>query len=375
MSDRLSRVTGILVSHRRTIIRSVLGWTAFALIFALQNYAYGIYLGYPVVFSTTLIIWLICAYSWLLFTPVIIYLARGFQLSREQLWKNLPVHIVAGALISFFQLTIFVLVRQLLLGVPEKPFSFSDDIQKVLISEFPRNYLTFWVVTGICHFRLINRRYIERQRDTARLALERSQLETQLAQARLDSLKMQLHPHFLFNTLNSISVLMRDDVESANQMLVRLSELLRIALKSSSSHEVLLKDELDFLVRYLEIEKIRFQDRLQFEFDVDDRALASKVPNLILQPIVENAIKYGVAPQASNGLIKISAAKENGSVHLVVADNGPGFDTSSDDGNGIGLKNTRERLRKLYADRHEFVVTSGARGGVQVEITLPFNAD
>src|SRR5215510_13802975 len=124
MSDRLSRLMKALVSHRRTILRSVLGWTAFALIFALQNYAYGIYLGYPVVFSTTLIVWLICGYSWLLFTPVMIYLAREFQLSRGRILRNLPIHIVAGALISFFQLTIFVLVRQALLGSPpDKPFS------------------------------------------------------------------------------------------------------------------------------------------------------------------------------------------------------------------------------------------------------------
>jgi two-component system, LytTR family, sensor kinase len=362
------------MAHRRTIVRSVLGWTAFGLIFALQNYAYGTYLGHPVVFSTTLIVWLICAYAWLVFTPAMIYLASRFQLSRGSVLRNLPVHIVAGALISFFQLTIFVLVRQALLGSPEKPFSFGESIRSVLISEFPRNYLIFWVVTGICHFRLINRRYIERQSETARLALERAQLETQLAQARLDSLKMQLHPHFLFNTLNSISVLMRDDTDAANKMLVRLSELLRIALKSANEQEVTLKDELDFLLRYLEIEKVRFQDRLQFEFKIDDEALESKVPNLILQPIVENAIKHGIAPSAVSGVIKIVATRDNGSVHLVVADNGPGFDATADDGKGIGLRNTKERLRKLYADRHEFIVTSGALGGVRVEITLPFNA-
>jgi LytS/YehU family sensor histidine kinase len=218
------------------------------------------------------------------------------------------------------------------------------------------------------------RRYREREKRAAQLEIAAAQLETQLAQAQLDALKMQIHPHFLFNTLNSISVLMQDDVSAANKMLIRLSELLRAALKSEKAQEVSLRQELEFLRGYLEIEQMRFQDRLHVDFDVDAETLDSLVPNLILQPLVENAIKHGIAPRAEAGTICVEAHRENGHVRLSVRDDGSGLSETKNQSNGIGLANTRARLEKLYGAEHSFEIVSPSAGGLEVKVTIPFRS-
>ena len=309
----------------------------------------------------------------MLLTPAVVFLSERFFIKGGQIGRNLAIHFLAGSAISLFQLSVFIFVRQWLLGNAQKPFSFSTDFQKLFVGEFHINLLIYWIVVGISHLRLINRRYLEREREMARLALETSQLETKLAHAQLDALKMQLHPHFLFNTLNSISVLIHDDAKAANRMLVRLSELLRVALKRESSQEVSLKDELEFLRGYLEIEQVRFQDRLQVDFDVEKETLDARVPNLILQPLVENAIKHGIAPLAEAGKILIETRRQNGFVQLSVSDNGAGLNDLVKDTNGIGLKNTQERLEKLYGEKQHFEITSKEGGGLQVKIKIPFH--
>lgn len=362
----------IVSRYWKIIVLGFLGWTLFGVFFALQNYVNSLYFGQQLNFGTILIIWLICGYAWMCFTPLVIFLANRFFITSGQLRRNLTLHFLGGALISIFQLSTFILVRQLILGSPPpRPFSFTADFQRYFVAEFHVNLLIYWILIGIAHLRTINRRYVERERETARLALETAQLETQLAQAQLDALKMQLHPHFLFNTLNSISVLMRDDAKAANRMLVRLSDLLRIALRSESTQEVSLKDELDFLRGYLEIEQVRFQDRLQVDFKVEKETLETRVPNLILQPLVENAIKHGIAPRAGLGKILIETRRENGFVELSVTDNGEGLNDSAQNTNGIGLKNTRERLEKLYGQKQQFEIIEH-EGGWQVKIRIPF---
>jgi len=186
---------------------------------------------------------------------------------------------------------------------------------------------------------------------------------------------MQLHPHFLFNTLNSISVLMRDDTQAANRMLLRLSELLRVSLKRESNQEIPLREELEFLGSYLEIEQTRFQDRLTVNFDIEKDTLDAYVPNLILQPIVENAIRHGIAPRAEAGLIQIQAYRENGSVELCVKDNGAGLSETEGIKSGIGLANTWKRLEKLYAEHYGFEISSPSTGGLQVILKIPFHTN
>jgi signal transduction histidine kinase len=359
--------------HKRLIILGFVGWTLFGVFFALQSYVNAIYFGQRISLGNTFAVWLICGYAWMFLTPLVMHLAERFFIESGKIRRNLIIHFLAGSVISLVQLSVFIFVRQWLLGNPQKPFSFSGDFQKLFVGEFHVNMLIYWIVVGISHLRLINRRYLERERERARLTLETAQLETKLAQAQLDALKMQLHPHFLFNTLNSISVLMRDDVKAANQMLVRLSELLRVALKNEGTQEISLKDELDFLRGYLEIEQIRFQDRLQVDFEVEKETLDAIVPNLILQPLVENAIKHGIAPRAEGGKILIEAKRQNGFIRLAVSDNGAGLSDSAKNENGIGLKNTQERLEKLYGEKQQFELAPKAGGGLQVKIKIPFH--
>lgn len=357
--------------HWQIIILGFLGWTLFGVFFALQNYVNAVYFGQRLAFGNTLAVWLICGYAWMFLTPLVVFLAERFFIKSGNFGRNLPIHFLAGSVISLFQLSVFIFVRQWLLGNPNKTFSFSIDFQKLFIGEFHVNLLIYWIVVGIAHLRLIHRRFLERERETARLALSTAQLETNLAKARLDALKMQIHPHFLFNTLNSISVLMRDDAPAANRMLVRLSELLRVALKSESSQEVALKDELEFLRGYLEIEQTRFQDRLTVNFEIEKETLDAQVPNLILQPLVENAIRHGIAPRVEAGKIQITARRDNGFVQLSVSDNGAGFDNSAKESGGIGLSNTRERLEKLYGENQKFEIISN--GGLQIKIQIPYH--
>ncbi len=202
-----------------------------------------------------------------------------------------------------------------------------------------------------------------------------SQLESELARAQVQILEMQLQPHFLFNTLNSIMVLIRQQPDLASRMVARLSEFLRLTLDSAGMQEVPLRRELEFLDRYLHIERIRFGDRLQFEQHVDPYVLDALVPNLILQPLVENAIRHGVSKRRGPALISVSAERLNGSLTIHVRDNGVGL-TARGGGainEGIGLKNIRQRLLHLYGDACEFSLESPPGGGVDVVLTLPFH--
>src|SRR5688572_32414350 len=178
---------------------------------------------------------------------------------------------------------------------------------------------------------------------------------------------MQLQPQFLFNTLNTISVLMKEDVQLADQVLLRLSDLLRLSLKSTDNHEVTLREELEFLRNYLEIEQTRFQDRLTVRYDIDEQAFDAQVPNLILQPLVENAIRHAVAPKPGKSTVEIRAARRNGKVELQVRDDGPGLPAVTK-GNGIGLSNTRARLDKLYGSAHTFELSPANGHGLHVTV-------
>jgi len=204
---------------------------------------------------------------------------------------------------------------------------------------------------------------------------EREQMEVRLAQAKLESLKLQLHPHFLFNTLNTITALITTDPPAAERVVSGLSELLRISLYNAGEQEVPLERELELLEPYLAIQQIRFQDRLAVAMTVAPDTRRALVPNLILQPLVENAIRHGIAPRAAAGLVQIHARREDGMLHLRVADNGVGPHASGGrwPAEGVGLGNTRARLQYLYGDRHRFELDGSPQGGFSVGITIPFH--
>jgi len=208
-------------------------------------------------------------------------------------------------------------------------------------------------------------------RETQQRALREANLETRLMEAQLTALQHQLQPHFLFNTLHAISALMHRDVNLADKVLVRLSDLLRITLESGSEKEVRLSRELDFIRSYLEIEQTRIGDRLTTEIKIDGNTLDCWVPTLILQPLVENAVKYGVAPHVGLGRIEIGASRRSGLLTLTVSDNGPGPVTAERvRPGGIGLTNTRGRLLHHYGDKGELKIDRRP-DGFTAQITFP----
>jgi LytS/YehU family sensor histidine kinase len=227
--------------------------------------------------------------------------------------------------------------------------------------------LIYWVILGMSHaFSYYN--------SFRKGELKASELRTQLVQSQLEALKMQVHPHFLFNTLHSISALLSKDTEGARKMITRLGDFLRLTLENSGSMEVTLQQEIEFLNGYLEIERIRFQDRLTTEIRVDPEVLDVRVPNLILQPIVENAMRHAIG-NSKSGRVEVTAAPRNGVVRIEVKDNGPGIQAEqlleARHGRGLGLANTQARLAGLYGDSARFELSNNPTGGLIVSFEIP----
>jgi len=235
------------------------------------------------------------------------------------------------------------------------------------VKTFHFNLLIYWVIVSVSHAFDYYRQMQERE-------LRAAELEKRLAQARLQTLQMQLNPHFLFNSLHAISALVHKDADMADQMITRLSDLLRYALEGTDAQEVPLRQELDFLRRYLEIEQTRFGDRLAVGLEIAPETLDALVPNLLLQPLVENAIRHGIEPRAKPGRIELRAGCENGQLKLEVRDNGVGLSPDRKVEEGVGLSNTRARLKQLYGERHRFALSETPGGGLSVSLELPFRA-
>ena len=309
---------------------------------------------------------------WAPLYPLILWLIERIPIQRRQRVRPLLAHAGLSVLVSLLHLALFASVYWVALNVLyaapwEDPLKkvikvFSAEVpvifRIIFTLDFHVGIIVYWVILSL----VLTFNYYRRT----------ALLETQLAQAQLQALKMQLQPHFLFNTLTAIAELMHIDVEKADRMITRLSELLRLTLQHVGTQQVPLSRELDFLQRYLEIEKIRFGDRLSVILDVQNDALNTNVPTLLLQPLVENAVRHGVAPRVGPGTIRIGAARHNGHLRLTVQDDGPGIKDDPDhrSDSGIGLANTRARLEQLYGGRHTFTLRNLETGGLSVEITI-----
>jgi two-component sensor histidine kinase len=352
---------------------------------------------------------------WALLAPLVAALAYWFPLRHPKLYYTIPIHILACAGSLFIaewinrSLEPFLRPSQAALrfnrpGAPDEPFergrAFGPPPRRPEPDEFPpgpgfepppdrgfapplearragflRNSVmrgrfnapVYWIVVSIVHALSYYRRSQERERK----AIE---LENRLTQARLEVLRMQLHPHFLFNTLHAISTLVHKDPKAADEMITNLSELLRATLDSSDQQEIPLRQELDLLDRYLEIQQVRFGQRLQIEKQIDTSALDAVVPTLILQPLVENAIKHGIEPRPGPGRILIRAQKNDRALHLSIRDNGNGLQPAPNKPEGIGLANTRARLQELYGSQARLLLNSGSDGGCSVELEMPYRA-
>jgi two-component system LytT family sensor kinase len=342
------------------------GWTLFGLFFACQRYIERAYAGSPTSWAKVLTAWAACAYLWAALTPFVLWLARRFPFGRERWARPLLIHVGAGILISIAHLGVYLLALQLLLGDAERTFASFGNWWQMVVAELHFNFLLYSAIVGLSH--ALNHYRQKRERELAA-----AQFEAELAQAQLDALRLQLQPHFLFNTLNTISVLMLKDVNRARQTLGHLSELLRALLKHSETHEVTLKQELEFLENYLEIERARFPDRLKVGIYADPITLGARVPSLILQPLVENAIKHGIAPRAEAGRIEIRAERLNGSIRLQVRDDGAGITQQAADGAAcrVGLSNTKARLERMYGSGCRLELSDAPGGGTLVNILIP----
>ena len=358
--------------HGRKFLLILGAWTFYAFFFAGDLIIGRAYDGRPLMASRTVVEWLVCGYIWAGLTPFVLAVVRRFPFDRQNRLRSLAIHILAAALIAFFQLSVYFAAISVILGRPHS-VSWLQVFRGLVIANYHVEFLTYWVIVGIALAADYYQRYRERELSAARLELKTSQLEAQLSQSRLEALRIQLQPHFLFNALNSISVLMREDVAAANRMLVELSNLLRLTLATDISHEISLKKEVELIESYLQIQQTRFQDRLQVSVIIDPIVLEARVPSLIFQPLVENSIKHGIAVRAGNEKIEIRAERSNGSLKLQVLDDGPGLTNESRRSNqaGIGLSNTRARLERLYSADQRLELSNRAEGGVCVTIIIP----
>jgi signal transduction histidine kinase len=321
----------------------------------------------PAPFAVLLVLNLGYWYSWATLAPGILWLSRRFPLDKQSWHVSLPAHVGGVFVATTLHIAMAVATRMATYAaIGESTDSWRLEARRMFFLNFDWEMMTYWAIVGLSHA-------LAYHREAQTRALNASQLETRLVEAQLQSLQRQLQPHFLFNTLNTISALMHRDVDAADAMIARLSDLLRISLQMVGVQEVTLKEELDFLSKYLEIEQTRFRDRLTVVFDVAPDTFDALVPNLILQPLVENAIKHGIGPRPAPGTITIRARRIGTMLELVVQDNGVGLSAArlSDFNRGIGLSNTRSRLDHLYGSIHRFEFRQPAEGGLLVLIAIP----
>lgn len=331
-------------------------WTIFPLLSALQEAFYSAYVGRAIEWRELLPIRIADWYTCALFTPLCFWLVRRFPLQRGMWIRNAAVHLTVISMAVTLKFAIYVeLARRLR---PAQNWRLDTILARGFVSES----IAFWALLGIVHAVEYHRRYREREVHAVRL-------EAELAGARLDALTAQLQPHFLFNTLHSVSTLMRRDVDAAEEMLAHLGDLLHRTLRHQDSHEIPLAEELELLRHYLDIMKIRFQDRLAERISIDENVRSALVPPFILQPLVENAIHHGIARKPGAGLLEIAARRAGASLEITVRDDGEGFGGGSE---GVGLSNTRRRLEELYGRQQSLELLPAEGGGLLVRITIPF---
>ncbi|HVG24508.1 MAG TPA: histidine kinase, partial [Thermoanaerobaculia bacterium] len=339
--------------NRRVVLLALLAWTLVALYFATQAYFNPAYEERPR-WSDAVAVNLTYYWLWGLTAPLVTLLARRFPLRSV---RNAGVHVAASILLTAVQLVVAETILWNFVGsVYRRHTPFWESLSMAFGVNFHSSLPTYWVILAA---------YL-----AWTYARNTSRLETQLAHAQLDALKMQLNPHFLFNTLNSVSALMYVDVDAADAMLTRLSDFLRTTLERPIAQEIPLSEEIAFVQRYLEIERMRFEERLRVNVDVAAGTEDALVPALILQPLVENAIHHGIARRPDGGAIGIRALRRDDMLHLVVTDD---VDGTPDVRERVGLSNTRARLQALYGSRHELRY-GPTNFGFAVEIAIPCSA-
>jgi two-component sensor histidine kinase len=336
--------------------------TVVAVLYSLERYFYARLIGQPIALSQLVPRELVFTYAWALLAPLVMFVARRYPVWTERGLRNWAIQLSAMAAFVVVHIGLFTLATVAL--DPALPTRDAlDAFGRFLLTWTVLDASVFCTLVAVHHAVVYYR--VSRDR-----AIRASQLETRLAQSQLQMLRMQLQPHFLFNTLHSISALMHKDVRRADSMIVALSDLLRMSLQNIGAQEVPLQSELEFLQRYLEIMTLRFGDRLDVVMDVDEDARDARVPNLFLQPLVENSFRHGFGDVGA-GSIRISVRRDGEMLRCDVSDDGRGLRSGHKE--GVGLTSTRQRLEHLYGDRQSFTLQGAPGKGVHVSMAIPFH--
>ena len=301
-------------------------------------------------------------YFWALLSPLVFLIARRLRVDRRS-WPLIgAIHLVVGCVVALAEIAITTVTELWLAPTPGE--GLGALYHRLVLREFHFAYMIYWVLVAAGHAYMYYRQ-----------AEEAAELRSQLYQAQLEALQMQLHPHFLFNTLHTIATLTRaQQTDTAVEMLGGLGTLLRKSLGPAGRNEVSLREEVSLLHLYLDIEKRRFQDRLRVTIDVEAETLDAQLPSLILQPLVENAIRHGLGRNVGEGIVEVAAERVEGALCIEVRDDGPGFAAPpSDDGHHIGLANARKRLERLYGAAHRLEVGNRPGGGAIVRLEIPWH--
>ncbi|HEX2187391.1 MAG TPA: histidine kinase [Longimicrobiaceae bacterium] len=350
-----------LRGRRAVLLAIVASWTLVGLFYGTRPFVRALSTGRPADFRG-FVANFADAWVWALLTVPILWLAGRFRFEPGRRVHAFVVHLAASLVFALVSVAANVALSNALW--PENPSSFGAYVAATV----HWNVQWYWIVVGIRYAWEYYRKYRDRE-------LRATQLEAQLARAQLEALKMQVQPHFLFNTLHTISELVHESPEAADQMIVRLGDLLRLTVDNAGTQEVTLRRELEFLHAYLEIEQARFRDRLSVQVEVDPETLDARVPNLLLQPLVENALRHGIGERAGPGRVSVRAARQDGRLWLEVRDDGGGLPAGGALRERVGVGNTRERLRQLYGAEQSFELLGAPEGGVVATITLPLRFD
>ena len=318
-------------------------------------------IGWTQAFGMGLGLW----YGWGVLWVGAYLLVKRLPLEQHNWLPRLLIHLGVGLALPFAKIVLDYPVILSFYCPNPKELTFPRFYGMGMRSQYYLYVLIGWAMLGIAHALRTYTKFWER-------TLLSAQLQARLARAQLQVLKMQLHPHFLFNTLNTISALIHSDTECADAMVARLGDLLRQTLEQSGGEEVPLRRELDIIESYLDIDRIRFGSRLDVTIDVEPEALSATLPCLLLQPLVENAIRHGLEPKVGTGHLSVRARRSGPWLRVQIEDDGVGLPANVDE--GVGLSNTRARLRQLYGEDHAFVLQGSAATGTCVTVEVPFRS-
>jgi sensor histidine kinase YesM len=362
----------------RQWVKCWLAWTAAGLFYISQDFMTRLSRNESIPWRNVFIGWMSAMYICAAFTPLILWLGRRWAVDAGNRWQRIAVHLGASMVFSLVSTALEVPVL-VAIGMPaalKQPASFVAAFWILLPYDLHGGIIRYWAVIGLQALFRSNQEARRREREALELRVQSSQLAEQLTASQLNALKMQMHPHFLFNTLSAIMVLVRQQKgHEAETMLSRLSDLLRHTLDDVETQEIPLWRELDFLRLYLSIEQVRFEDRLRVRIDAGPEVTDALVPHMVLQPIVENAVRHGLGQSEEPVLIHVSVSRVNGQLALTVEDDGPGCPDPVFREKGIGLTNTKNRLNRLYGERATFSAVNRLPRGVQVTMVLPYRAE